>query len=231
MIFLTRKLVFVKKSLDNGVWTGARRWLLLATVLLLPLCYQARPKPVGRIPKPFFPCAKFTRQVFCSFLSAPMCGKSRKHSFNTWIIVYLSISCAWTPHDIFLSDRNDPLWECWYNLSNLTNQRAYQELVHRNGLSKEMITGSPAPSLPSFLLFYFHLRALSIQRAQLSRSLEQAMQEIAGLIQGPEKGPHKMAAWLHLRRLKNTFPISTFFLSTNDTPFFKFFFHNCLKNN
>ena len=84
-----------------------------------------------------------------------------------------------------------------------------------------MITGSAAPSLPSFLLFYFHLRALSIiQRAQLSRSLEQAMQEIAGLIQGPEKGPHKMAALLHLRRLKNTFPISTFFLSTNDTPFF-----------
>ena len=57
-----------------------------------------------------------------------------------------------------------------------------------------MITGSAAPSLPSFLLFYFHLRALSIQRAQLPRSLEQAMQEIAGLIQGPEKGPHKMAA-------------------------------------
>ena len=138
-----------------------------------------------------------------------------------------TISRAWTPHAIFLSDRNDPLWECWYNLSNLTNQRVYQELVHRNGLSKEMITGSAAPSLPSFLLFYFHLRALSIQRAQLSRSLEQAMQEIAGLIQGPEKGPHKMAAWLYLRRLKNTFLISTFFLSTNDTPFF---FHNCLKN-
>ena len=54
MIFLTHKLVFVKKSLDNGVWTGAWRWLLLATVLLLPLCYQARPKPVGRTAKNFF---------------------------------------------------------------------------------------------------------------------------------------------------------------------------------
>ena len=37
-----------------------------------------------------------------------------------------------------------------------------------------MITGSAAPSLPSFLPFYLRLRALSIQRAQLSRSLEQA---------------------------------------------------------
>ena len=180
MIFLTRKLVFVKKSLDNGVWTGARRWLLLATVLLLPLCYQARPKPVGRTAKTFFPRAKFTRQVFCSFLSAPMWGKSRKHSFNTEIIVYFSISRAWTPHDIFPSDRNNPLWECWYNLSNLTNQRVYQELVHRNGLFKEMITGPAAPSLPSFLPFYFRLHTLSIQWAQLSRSPEQAMQEIAG---------------------------------------------------
>ena len=180
MIFLTRKLVFVKKSLDNGVWTGARRWLLLATVLLLPLCYQARLKRVGRIPKTFFPRPKFTRQVFCSFLSAPMWGKSRKHSFNTEIIVYFSISRAWTPHDIFLSDRNNPLWECWYNLSNLTNQRVYQELVHRNGLFKEMITGPAAPSLLSFLPFYFRLHTLSIQWAQLSRSPEQAMQEIAG---------------------------------------------------
>ena len=162
------------------VWTAARRQLLLATVLLLPLCYQARPKPVGRTAKTFFPRAKFTRQVFCSFLSAPMWGKSRKHSFNTEIIVYFSISRAWTPHDIFLSDRNNPLWECWYNLSNLTNQRVYQELVHRNRLFKEMITGPAAPSLPSFLPFYFRLHTLSIQWAQLSRSPEQAMQEIAG---------------------------------------------------
>ena len=55
-----------------------------------------------------------------------------------------TISRAWTPHAIFLSDRNDPLWECWYNLSNLTNQRVYQELVYRNRSFKEMITGSAA---------------------------------------------------------------------------------------
>ena len=124
--------------------------------------------------KTFFPCAKFIRQVLCSFLRAPMCGKSRKHSFNTEVIVDFSISRAWAPHAIFLSDRNDSLRECWYNLSNLTNQRVYQELVYRKGLFKGMITGSAAHSLPSFLLFYFCLRALSIQRAQLSRSLEQA---------------------------------------------------------
>ena len=55
--------------------------------------------------------------------------------------------------------------ETWYNLSNLPNQRVYQELVYRSGSFKEMITGYPAPSLPSFLPFYFCLRALSIQRA------------------------------------------------------------------
>ena len=31
------------------------------------------------------------------------------------VIVDSSISRAWTPQAIFLSDRNDPLWECWYN--------------------------------------------------------------------------------------------------------------------
>ena len=154
------------------IWNGARG-CLLATVLLLPL-YQARRKPVGKITKTSFPLAKFTRQVFCSFLSTPMCGKSRKHSFNAEVIIDSSISHAWTPYAISLSDRNDPLWECWYNLSNLTNQRVYQELVYWNGLFKEMITGSATPALPSFLPFYFRVCAFSIQQTRLSRSLEQA---------------------------------------------------------
>ena len=89
-----------------------------------------------------------------------------------------SISRAWTPHAIFLSDRNDPLWECWYNLSNLTNQRVYQELVYRNGSFKEVITGSAARDLPSFLPFYFLVCTFSIQRTRLSRSLEQAKQDV-----------------------------------------------------
>ena len=148
------------------VCTGARKQLVLATVLLLPICYQARPKPVSRITKTSFPSAKFTR-----------------HSFNTEVIVDSSISRTWTPHAIFLSDRNDPLWECWYNLSNLTNQRVYQELVYRNGSFKEMITGSAAPALPSFLPFYFFVCTFSIQRTRLSRSLEQAKQgEVSKLI-------------------------------------------------
>ena len=143
------------------LWTAARRQVLLATVLLLPLCYQARPKPVGRIAKIFFPRAKFTRQVFCSFLSAPMFGKSRKHSFNTEVTVDSSISRAWTPHAIFLGERNDPLWDCWYNLSNLTNERVYHELVYRNRSFKEMITGSLSLPFPLFRpanfsrVFYF----------------------------------------------------------------------------
>ena len=78
------------------------------------------------------------------------------------VIVGSSISRAWTPHAIFLSDRNDPFWECWCNLSNLTNQRVYLELVYRNGSFKEMITGLATPSLPSYLPFYFRLRTFSI---------------------------------------------------------------------
>ena len=48
---------------------------------------------------------------------------------------------------------------------------------------KEMITASAAPSLPSFLPLYFCLRAFSIQRARLSRSLEQAMLNSIALTQ------------------------------------------------
>ena len=44
-----------------------------------------------------------------------------------------------------------------------------------------MITGSAAPPLPSFLPFYFRLRALSIQRTRLSRSLQQASLDRAKL--------------------------------------------------
>ena len=145
------------------VCTGARKQLLLATVLLLPICYQARPKPVSRITKTSFPSAKSTR-----------------HSFNTEVIVDSSISRTWTPHAIFLSDRNDPLWECWYNLSNLTNQRVYQELVYRNGSFKEMITGSAAPALPvsSHFIFLFALSQFS--------------------------GPDYLGAWNRLRKVKGS---------------------------
>ena len=157
------------------VWTcGARRYLLLATVLLRPLFYQARPKPVGRIAKTFFfhaPSSQGRSSVPSSALLRV--GKSRKHSFNTEVIVDSSISRAWTPHAIFLSDRNDPLWECWYNLSNLTNQRVYQELVYRNGSFKKMITDPAARALPSFLPFHFRVRTFSNRRIRQSRSLEQ----------------------------------------------------------
>ena len=91
------------------------------------------------------------------------------------VIVDSTISRVWMLHVIFLSDRNALLWECWYNLANLTNQRVYQELVYRNGLFKEMITGSTTPSHPSFLTFYFCVRVFSIQRARISQSLDQAI--------------------------------------------------------
>ena len=84
-------------------------------------------------------------------------GKSRKHSFNTEVIVDSSISRSWTPHAIFLSDRNDPLRECWYNLSNLTNQRVYQELVYRDGTFKKWLQAPPpalSPVSSRFILVF-----------------------------------------------------------------------------
>ena len=119
--------------------------------------------PMRRITKTSFPRAKFTRQVLCSFFSAPMCGKSLKHSFITEDIVNSSISRAWTPHAIFLSDRNDPLWECWYNLSNLTNQRVYQELVYQNGSLKKWLQAPPPLLSPvsSRFIFVFALSQFS----------------------------------------------------------------------
>ena len=84
-------------------------------------------------------------------------GKSRKHSVNTEVIVDSFISRSWTPHAIFLSDRNDPLWECWYNLSNLTNQRVYQELVYRNGTFKKWLQAPPpalSPVSSRFILVF-----------------------------------------------------------------------------
>ena len=233
MIFLTHKLVFVQKSLDNGVWTGVRRWLLLATVLLLPLCYQARPKPVGRIPKTFFlaPSSQGRSSVPSSAL---LCVGNLANIHSTQKLLCISLFHARGLRMTSFWVTGTTRFKSVDIICQIWPIRGYSRSWYtRTGcMSKEMITGSAAPSLPSFLPFYFRLCTLSIQRAQLSQSLAQAMQGIAGLIQGPEKGPHKMAAWLHLRQLKNTFLISTFFLTTNDTPFFYlFFFHNCLKNN
>ena len=110
-----------------------------------------------------------------------------------------SISRAWTPYSIFLSDRNDPLWECWYNLSNLTNQWVYKELAYRNWSFKEMITGSAALSLPSFLPFYFRPRTFSIKRAQLSRNLEQATASLQ-----PAFVAHRRSGWTLNRTVVNS---------------------------
>ena len=145
------------------------------TVLILPLCYQARPKPVGRISERSFPRAKFTRQVFSVPSSALPCAGNLVNIRSTPKLSWIpQINARGRPMPSFLETGTTRVWECWYNLSNLTNQRLYQELVYRNGSFKEMITGSAAPALPSFLQLYFRVCAFSIQRTRLSRSLEQA---------------------------------------------------------
>ena len=105
MIFKLQ-LAFLKRSLENLILDWSTEIAPnLVTVLLLPLCYLVTPKPVGRIAKAFFPGAKFTTQVFYSFLSARVCGKSRKHVFNTEVI-FTRVEAAYA---IILSDRNDLL--------------------------------------------------------------------------------------------------------------------------
>ena len=104
--------------------------------------------------KDVFP--KFTMQVFCSFLSIPMCGKSRKHSFNTEVIVDSSISRAWTPL-IYLVKSNQ------------------SEVIPGAGIPERAVWRNDyrlrRPSSPQFPLVFFHVRAFSIQRTRISRTL------------------------------------------------------------
>ena len=150
------------------VWTAARRQLLLATVLLLPLCYQARPKPVGRIAKTFFPRAKFTRQVFCSFFSSLRAGNLvniRSTQKLSWISLFHArgrrMPSFWVTGTTRF-ESVDIICQIW-------PIRGYTRSWYTS------FNGSSGPALPSFFPFYFRLRPFSIQRFRLSRSLEQAI--------------------------------------------------------
>ena len=93
-----------------GVWTGARRQLLLTTVLLLPLC--SGQTEVGRQDhKNIFSTRQFHKAGLLFLPQHSYVEKSSKHSLNAEVIVDSSISRAWTQNAIFLSDRNDQLWD------------------------------------------------------------------------------------------------------------------------
>ena len=169
MIFKLQ-LVFLKRSLENVILDWSAKITPSCNSLLLPLCYQATPKPVGRIAKACFARAKFIRQIFCSFPSAPMCRKSRKHALNTEVTLTRVEATA-----IFLSDRNDLLRECAFDIiCQIWPIRGYTRSWYTGTGRLKKWWGSAAPALPSFLPFYFHLHAFLIQRAPLSWSLEQA---------------------------------------------------------
>ena len=88
---------------------------------------------------------------------------------STEIIVGSSISRPWTPYAIFLSDSNDLLWECWYNLSNLTKRRVYQELIYWNKLLKKWLQ-TPLPFLSTVSShFIFMVRFLNSADTLLQR--------------------------------------------------------------
>ena len=147
MIFKLQ-LVFLKRSLENVILDWSTKIAPnLVTVLLLPLCYLVTPKPVGRIAKAFFPGAKFTTQVFYSFLSALMCGKSRKHVFNTEVI-FTRVEAAYA---IILSDRNDLLWECSFDIiCQIWPIRGYTSWYTGMGRLKKWLQASVRPCSPQF---------------------------------------------------------------------------------
>ena len=96
-----------------------------------------------------------------NFLSNLTWRKSRKHSFNTEVIMDSSISRLWMLHAIFLSDGNDLLWECWYNLSFIWPISGYTKSWYtRMGCVKKWLQASP-PLLSPVSSCYFLVFALS----------------------------------------------------------------------
>ena len=132
MIFKLQ-LVFLKRSLDNVSLDWSAKITSSCDWSGIVILFSSKTEAGRQDCKNIFS----SRQVHkAGLLFLPQRSYVREISSR---FVQHTISRAWTPHAIFLSDRNDPLWECWYNLSNLTNQRVYQELVYRNGSFKEML--------------------------------------------------------------------------------------------
>ena len=119
-------------------------------------------KPVRRIAKIYFLQTYFTRQVFCSFLNAPMC---EHRSYCGFLYLHVRACCTWS----FWVTEMTRIEKCWYNQSNLTNQRVHQQLVYQIKPFKEMITGTATFLSPvsSHFIFMFAF-------TQLPQSLEQA---------------------------------------------------------
>ena len=71
------------------------------------------------------------------------CHMHRRHILEMFVTL-----CRAKPND----------WRtCWRKLSQLTNDRAYQELVYLNEVLKTMLAGSTRPFLPSFRTFLYNL--------------------------------------------------------------------------
>ena len=82
----------------------------------------------------------------------------------------------------FASDKQTT---CWHELSKVTNQRVYQELVYQNEVFKTMLTGSPVVPFFSTRPRSSPARPL-FQSSTLTESLEQAIGEDESL-ENPEK--------------------------------------------
>ena len=84
-------LVFLKRSLDNVSVDWSAKITPSCDCSVIVTFYQARPKPVGRIAKIFFPRAKFTRQLFfpsSALLSAGNLVNIRSTQKLSWIPLF-----------------------------------------------------------------------------------------------------------------------------------------------
>ena len=98
------------------VWTGARQ------VYITPSCdcsviatlLSGKTEAGEQDYKNIFSTLQVHKAGLLFLLQRSYVRETCKYSFNTEVIVDSSISRAWTPHAIFLSDRNDPLCECYY---------------------------------------------------------------------------------------------------------------------
>ena len=110
-------------------------------------------KPVVRIAKTSFPQAKFSRQVFCSFLISFKFGKLHRQSTGVVDNVDSSISCACFAVTIFLIVTNDPHYEVLRSAVKTDQSDGILGAGILEQAVKKMLIGSAALSLPSPFAF------------------------------------------------------------------------------
>ena len=167
---------FLNSSLfsKDNVNTGARNSSRVKNFLLPLFCYcffVIKTEDGWQDCKTSFPRTKFTRQVFCSFLSAPMippfhaCGHRMRSFWGTGTTRFESV------------DITCQIWPIrGYTRSWYTRTSHLKKWLQAPPLFLSPVSSPFCFCFVCFCLFvcFFHFRVFSIQQTRLSRSLEQA---------------------------------------------------------